>query len=204
MIEGTGPAAEEPPEGGSTVGQAERRRRVLVAAAELAADGGYDAVQMRDVAARAGVALGTVYRYFSSKDVLLAEVLVEWSLELEGRVESAGPPGDTAADRMVSVVRAGFDLVAGSPRLAAAVLRALVAGGREVARSQGQVGQVLERVALGAFPPGFDERTARTAARVLGHQWFAVLVAWASGWVDAAEAMARMEEAVHLLLDQYG
>jgi AcrR family transcriptional regulator len=32
---------------------AARRRRLLAAATELAAEGGYDAVQMRDVAARA-------------------------------------------------------------------------------------------------------------------------------------------------------
>ena len=55
-----------------TKSQAARRQRVLVAALELGADGGYDAVQMRDVATTAGVALGTIYRYFSSKDHLLA------------------------------------------------------------------------------------------------------------------------------------
>ena len=45
---------------------------MLVAALQLGADGGYDAVQMRDVAASAEVALGTIYRYFPSKDALLA------------------------------------------------------------------------------------------------------------------------------------
>ena len=49
-------------------------------------EGGYEAVQMRDVAARANVALGTIYRYFSSKDHLLAAVMVEWCRDLERRV----------------------------------------------------------------------------------------------------------------------
>ncbi len=44
--------------------QAARRQRVLVSALDLAADGGHEAVQMRDVATSAGVALGTIYRYF--------------------------------------------------------------------------------------------------------------------------------------------
>ena len=64
-----------PPEPDSlTEKQSARRRRVLDAAMALADEGGYEAVQMRDVAARADVALGTLYRYFSSKDQLLAAV----------------------------------------------------------------------------------------------------------------------------------
>ena len=55
-----------------TTSQRERRDRVIDAAMQLAAEGGYDAVQMRDVATKADVALGTVYRYFGSKDPLLA------------------------------------------------------------------------------------------------------------------------------------
>ncbi len=46
--------------------QAARRERVVRAALDLGAAGGYDSVQMRDVATSAGVALGTIYRYFSS------------------------------------------------------------------------------------------------------------------------------------------
>ena len=63
--------------------QQERRDRILAVARELAAAGGYDAVVMRDVAERSGVALGTLYRYFASKDHLLAEVLVAWGGQLE-------------------------------------------------------------------------------------------------------------------------
>src|SRR5262249_57103235 len=60
-----------------TPNQAARRARVLDAALALATEGGYDAVQMRDVASRAQVALGTIYRYFSSKDHLLAACQLE-------------------------------------------------------------------------------------------------------------------------------
>ena len=42
---------------------------------ELAAEGGYDAVQMREVAERADVALGTLYRYFPSKVHLLVAAM---------------------------------------------------------------------------------------------------------------------------------
>ena len=59
--------------------------RVIDAAMALGLDGGYDAVQMRDVAARADVAMGTVYRYFTSKDHLLAATLVYWVEQLAER-----------------------------------------------------------------------------------------------------------------------
>ena len=62
---------------------AARKQRLLDAATALAAEGGYDAVQMRDVAARAEVALGTLYRHYASKDQLLLAAL-------------AAPGGDAA------------------------------------------------------------------------------------------------------------
>ena len=83
-----------------TQSQAARRQRVLVAALELGADGGYEAVQMRDVAASAEVALGTIYRYFPSKDALLAAAMVEWMEDLERRVSQRAPRGDTTAERV--------------------------------------------------------------------------------------------------------
>ena len=50
----------------SSAAQRERRQRILDATLTLASRGGYEAVQMRAVADRAGVALGTLYRYFPS------------------------------------------------------------------------------------------------------------------------------------------
>src|SRR5690606_13408402 len=81
-----------------TKSQAARRDRVIRAALDLGASGGYDAVQMRDVATSAGVALGTIYRYFSSKDHLLAAAMVEWTHDLERRVGQRPPRGDTVAE----------------------------------------------------------------------------------------------------------
>ena len=87
-----------------TKSQAARRERVVRAALELGADGGYDAVQMRDVAARAEVALGTIYRYFPSKDALLLAVMVHWLGDLEQRVSTHPPTGDTTGERIMDVL----------------------------------------------------------------------------------------------------
>src|SRR5690606_28940493 len=85
-------------EGTLTPNQAARRARVLEAALALAAEGGYDAVQMRDVASRAQVALGTIYRYFSSKDHLLAECQLETWRTMRQRLERRPLQGTTAAE----------------------------------------------------------------------------------------------------------
>jgi AcrR family transcriptional regulator len=54
---------------------AERREAIIAAARALAAEGGMAAVQIAPVAARAGIAAGTVYRYFPSKTELVTAVM---------------------------------------------------------------------------------------------------------------------------------
>ena len=54
---------------------AAREQVILTAATALAAEGGMAAVQIAAVAARAGIAAGTVYRYFPSKTDLIAELV---------------------------------------------------------------------------------------------------------------------------------
>jgi len=66
-----------------TASQRERRRRIVAAAQGLLEEREYDRIQIRDVAEAAGVALGTLYRYFPSKEQLFAHVLMEWSAGFE-------------------------------------------------------------------------------------------------------------------------
>ena len=54
---------------------AAREQTILEAATEMAAEGGMGKVQIADVAKRAGIAAGTVYRYFPSKTDLVAELV---------------------------------------------------------------------------------------------------------------------------------
>src|ERR1039458_142064 len=87
-----------------TRAQQARRQRVVDAAMSLALDGGYEAVQMRDVAAGADGAMGTVYRYFTSKDHLLAAALVHWVEQLDSRLAQLPAQGATAAQRVIDVL----------------------------------------------------------------------------------------------------
>src|SRR5207344_1586810 len=104
--------------------QAERRRRVLAATFELAADGGFDAVQMRDVAAAADVALGTVYRYFSSKERLLLEAMAEQQSDLRAYLHSHPPTEPTPAGRVLAVLGRSNRPLRKYPDVTAAMVRA--------------------------------------------------------------------------------
>src|SRR6266852_1190304 len=84
--------------------QRERRKRILDATLALASKGGYDAVQMRTVAERADVALGTLYRYFPSKIHLLVSALVQEFERAQDKLDRKPIPGDTPYDRMLYVL----------------------------------------------------------------------------------------------------
>ena len=105
--------------------QIDRRRRVIDVAFELGAEGGYDAVQMREVAATANVALATIYRYFSSKDHLLAAAMTEWTSRLRTRVAQSPPKGDTMADQLVDVLHRACKAMERQPKLSMALIRSL-------------------------------------------------------------------------------
>jgi len=187
-----------------TKSQAARRQRVLVAALQLGAEGGYDAVQMRDVAASAEVALGTIYRYFPSKDALLAAAMVEWMEDLERRVSARAPRGATTSERVYDVLRRAVATMERQPALAEAVVRALISDDREAGAASTATTDVMERVLRRAFPDDLDVATEADIAKVLGHVWFSCLVAWSNGVGDLVWVGEELETASHLLCDQLG
>src|SRR6202021_3961193 len=99
----TKPTGAAEPDVGSAA-QRDRRKRILDATLALASKGGYDAVQMRTVAERADVALGTLYRYFPSKIHLLVSALAREFERTQEKLDRAPIPGDTRYDRMLYVL----------------------------------------------------------------------------------------------------
>ena len=94
-----------PPRSTSLTGpQLERRTRILLAAGELATEGGWDAVQMREVAQSADVALGTLYRYFPSKEYLLVSMMIAEVEILADRLAVRPPQGEEPVERVIDVL----------------------------------------------------------------------------------------------------
>lgn len=84
---------------------AETRRSILDAAQGLVAEGGFAAVQMTEVAKKAGVATGTLYRYFSSKEALCRQVFREVSTREMGMLAEIASGDEPARERLTKVLR---------------------------------------------------------------------------------------------------
>jgi AcrR family transcriptional regulator len=179
--------------------QRERRQRIVEAAMRLAAAGGYDAVMMKDVAARAGVALGTVYRYFASKDHLLAESLVAWGGALGERLRRSPPRGDTPGERVAEVFRRMARGVAAQPELGIALTRALLScDASAFANRSGLSGMMREwiGVALGDAPV----RDREGVVAVLEHVCFSCMISLVNGHRTPREVGEELERTARLLL----
>src|SRR5207302_9986070 len=87
--------------------RAETRERIVSAALDQLAEGGYASASVQAVARRAGVATGSVYRYFPSKSELFAEVFKRASArELEIFADATGGDERPAAERIAASVEA--------------------------------------------------------------------------------------------------
>ena len=182
-----------------TQNQAARRERVVRAAIDLGGRGGYEAVQMRDVAADASVALGTIYRYFTSKDHLLAASMVDWSADLRRRVAERPPTQPDPADRMVAVIRRATRTMERQPSLAAALVTACSAHDPGVVECQRQVTETIKEV-LAAPIADLDAERRDGIVMVLAHVWHSVNLEWVNGAKTVQQVGQELETAARLLL----
>jgi TetR/AcrR family transcriptional regulator, cholesterol catabolism regulator len=171
------------------------------AAVLLAARGGLEALQIRDVVARTGVSSATIYRYFASKEHLLVAALAEQRSAMRQLLREARPEGTTAADRVISLLRAPTDALTSSPQLTAAMLQAITSGEAGVAPLLSAISEALATETAHAIrptnPTPGDHELARTIQRV----WFAAVVGWVTGAETASSISHAVETAAHQLLD---
>lgn len=181
--------------------QQERHDRMLAVTSRLAADGGYDAVQMRAVAVEADVALGTLYRYFPSKEHLLVSAMLRQIETLSDRLLVKPAEGSDAAGRVVDVLRRANTALQRQQRFTVAVVRALASGDEAVAPVVREVRDLMGGIILAAI--GDDEPTEREqlATEILQEVWLSSLVAWISGVEPASSVNRKLEAATHLILE---
>ncbi|WP_305093782.1 cholesterol catabolism transcriptional regulator KstR [Prescottella sp. R16] len=182
----------------SSNAQRERRKRILDATLTLASKGGYEAVQMRAVAERADVAVGTLYRYFPSKVHLLVSALAR---EFE-RIESKGkiPPGHSPLERMNLILGQITKAMQRDPLLTEAMTRAFMFADASAAAEVDQVGKLMDTLFARAITDGEPTEDELAIARVISDVWLSNLVAWLTRRSSATDVAKRLELTVELLL----
>lgn len=190
---------------GLTQSQNARRARMLEVTAELAVEGGWDAVQMREVAQRADVALGTLYRYFPSKEYLLVSVMISDIEGLADRLSVRPPEGVDPIERVVDVLRRANRALQREPQVTVAMIRALVSGNQDIAPAVKETRALMRRIisdALGVDGVAEGEAGQRDlmAIDLLSDVWMATLVSWISGVEPDTSIVTKLEVATRLLL----
>lgn len=187
--------------------QRDRRKRILDATIALASGGGFDAVQMRTVAERADVALGTLYRYFPSKIHLLVSALAREFEQANAVFERKPIPGDTVPDRVLYVLSRTTRGLQRDPNLTEALTRAFMFADASVANEIHVVGRHVTRMLMRAMkdpsiPSDQIEPTEEdvAVAKVIGDVWLASLVQWVTGRASAEDVGRSLDVAVRLLL----
>lgn len=172
---------------------------MLRAAADLAAERGFDRVQMHDVAKDAEVAIATLYRYFPSKTHLFAGVMAE-QVERLDETTTEPKPGESPEDAVCrTLVRASRNLVR-RPQLAIAMLQSANSANAVAVPDTDRIDGSFQRLVLRILR--LDVPTAQdiTLVRLLLNCWYGVLASSLNGRMSLPDAEADIELASRLLL----
>src|SRR6476469_1174021 len=180
--------------------QRDRRKRILDARISVASKGGFEAVQMRAVAEKADVALGTLYRYFPSKIHLLVSGLARELEQGQERTERGSLPGDTAYERMLFVLGRITRAMQRDPQLTEAMTRAFMFADPSAASEGHTVARMMEEMFTKAMHEGEPSEDDKAIARVIGDVWLSNLVAWVTRRASANDVVNHLELASRLLL----
>ena len=179
--------------------QRERRKRILDATLAIASKGGYEAVQMRAVAERADVAVGTLYRYFPSKVHLLVSALGREFERIEAKTDRTAMAG-TPYDRLHQMIGRLNRAMQRNPLLTEAMTRAFVFADASAAGEVDYVGKLMDTMFAKAMSDGEPTEDQYHIARVISDVWLSNLLAWLTRRASATDVSKRLDLAVRLLI----
>lgn len=180
-----------------TPSQQARRRRIVLAGLRLLRSKDYEDVQIRDVALAAEVALGTVYRYFASKDHLFAAVLLEWQTEQISDIGSK-TAGKAHPDSLTGIVFHSIRSFVEQPnfyKILSLTARTADPAVREIAETMRDRSDEAVKEALGALSD--DDR--KVVVMLLGAVLESALGTWLKGEISTAQVYAQVGRVIELL-----
>ncbi len=186
-----------------------RAQAIVASAVELAEQGGFEAVRVRDIAAHAGVALGTLYKRFSSKEDILVAALEQEVGLLEGYLRQNPPAGDGPLERIANLFHMITQGLTARTKLSRAILRATATGdpllSDKTGRFHGRIAKVVKISLLGSGPrpeevAELDDDEVDRVAFLMAQLWWAGLVGWMGGLFSLDEVTKQATLGGRLLL----
>jgi len=184
-----------------TDAQRARRDRIVDAGLALLHERDYEHIQVKDVAVRANVALGTLYRYFSSKEHLFAEVLVVWAGTLRTNISRHPVKASTDAERLTEVLRRSVRAFQRQPSLARLIATLETTSDPFATEILDRLGQTTNHVYLDAIHD-LDRDAAQRVVRVVDAVLASSLRSWVAQRVPIARVYDDCADAIALLLPE--
>lgn len=181
-----------------TTAQAETVGKLTEAAVEVLREVGYDALTVRSVAKRAGVAPATAYTYFSSKGHVVAELF--WRRLAEGITEP--DPSAPRADRVAVVLRSVSLAVEDDSHLARAVTASLLGSDPDVEHLRLRIGLLIRQRISDALAGDSGEPVDEGELEALEMLYSGALVRAGMGYETYSAIADRLVAAARLLLER--
>jgi AcrR family transcriptional regulator len=193
------PTAPPPSPESLTASQFARRERIVKVALDLLVNGDYEKIQMKDVAEASDVALGTVYRYFTSKEHLFAAVQLEWVKSLHRQILRRPPTGESNLERLSQVLHKSVRAFQIQPQFYR-VLLVLEVAKDPFAKELFEVMSRETEATYGESLSGVDAQTASDLLGVVLAVLGAELRSWVLGRQSIDEVKQNIDAALSLLL----
>jgi len=123
--------------------QVKRRKKILAATRDIISRNGSYALNMQDVADKAGISRVTLYRYYASREDLINDMALDWGLSLVERLQFTSPHGRTIGEKLAAVIASLFEEADQNPNLIASTLNVLISPNYTLAASHVDVEQLL-------------------------------------------------------------
>ena len=179
--------------------QQARRDRIVDAGLALLDERDFDKIQVKDVAEKANVALGTLYRYFSSKEHLFAEVLVRWAGTLRTHISRNPLRGTSDAQRLTQVINRSVRAFQRQPSLARLVATLETSSDPYATEILDRLGRTTGDIYVEAIHDR-DRETAHRIVIVVDAVLAARLRSWVAGRISIAKVNEDLADVIELLL----
>ena len=181
--------------------QAQRRQRIVDAAMQMMFDTDYDKIQVKDIAEQADVALGTLYRYFNSKDHLMACAIESWAASFDQRIEQS-PSGSPGA-RVRATYRRAVRAFERQPRVYGALIHVQSSTDPYAI----EVTRAFSQRLIGAFGDALESSTMSDGRRaavvgVMSAVLDGSLRRWQLGHLPIASVYKAIDDAVDLIFPE--